>query len=440
MNKLKIMITAWLLAFLATPAEALFDDMHEFKLDNGLQVVVIENHKAPIVKQMVFYKAGSMDEAIGKGGVAHLLEHLMFRGTERLKDGKFNDLMEQNGVVSNAFTSQDVTAYHQFCDLSRLEMVMFAEADRMRGLQFSDEALTSEKQIVAEERLQRVDNNPAAKFYEAVKKTLWQSHPYSRQVAGELEEIAALKRDDVEEFYQRYYAPNNAVLVFSGDVDAQSLSDKIEKYYGKTTPVEMQHKEGDKLPDGYRAKIEMKLKDVKLPRMVRVYATPSFNYKPEMVYALEVLSEYMGGDKNSPFYQRMVMFSKAALDVDVGYNPMSRSYGTLEVVAVPKEKATDDFAALTDRAWDYALRKLDEENLAMTKDKILADLVYTEDNPANAAELAGMMAAQGIDLRVLQDYEQNIRKVSLEDVLAAGEYLRTQAPVVTGLLNGDDEL
>ena len=166
-------------------ASAYFDNIKEFRLDNGLKVVLWENHRAPVVKQMIFYKTGAVDENIGKGGLAHLLEHLMFRGTQKLAGNAFNDLMEKNGAVSNAYTAQDVTAYHQMFDVSRLDIVMAAEADRMQNLNFDKEAFAAEQQIVLEERKQRVDNNPAAKFYETVRKNLWQDHPYARQVAGE---------------------------------------------------------------------------------------------------------------------------------------------------------------------------------------------------------------------------------------------------------------
>lgn len=422
--------------FFAAKAKAYFENVHQFKLDNGLQVVVIENHKAPIVKQMLFYKVGSIDETIGKGGLAHLLEHLMFRGTSQFSGNQFNDIMEQNGAISNAFTTQDVTAYHQLIDVSRLETAMALEADRMENLQISDENFEAERQIVFQERKQRIDNNPSAKFYEALKKTLWQNHPYARQVTGEDVEILSLAREDAVDFYQRHYAPNNAVLVLSGDITPQKAEELAQKYYGKIAAQPSSDKPAlPHLPEDYKASLSMKLPDVKLGRMVNIYAAPSFNLDKEKVYALEVLAEYMGGDKNSPLYQKIVIQDKRALDIDVNYNPISRSYGTFEIVLVPTDEKEADMSFWLNRAWTYAMNKLNNEQLEMTKQKLLADLVYLEDNPDNIAELVGYMAATDVDVTTMKEYEAGIRKVTLDDVVATAQALQNNAPQISGLLH-----
>ena len=201
------------------PAEAKLFNASEYRLDNGMQVVVAPNHKAPIVKHMVWYKVGSADEKPGKGGVAHLLEHLMFRGTKLIKGTELNRITENNGMEANAFTGQDYTAYHQLMDISRLELAMFMEADRMRNLNFSDEDFELERDIVYQERKQVVENNPASVFAETMRKVLWQDHPYARPVTGSVEEIRSLKPEDARAFYKCYYAPNNAILVLSGDIE-----------------------------------------------------------------------------------------------------------------------------------------------------------------------------------------------------------------------------
>lgn len=421
--------------FMAPKAKAYFENIHQFTLGNGLQVVVIENHKAPIIKQMLFYKTGSVDEAIGKGGLAHLLEHLMFRGTSKVPGNQFNYIMEYNGAISNAFTSQDVTAYHQLIDVSRLEIAMALEADRMENLQIKNSDFEAERQIVFQERKQRIDNNPAAKFYETIKKTLWQNHPYARQVTGEDAEILSLNRQDVINFYNQYYTPDNAVLVLSGDITESQAKELVQRYYGKIT----KQKESDKLklpnlPQSYKASLSMKLPDVQLGRMVNVYATPSFNLDKEKVYALEVLAEYMGGDKNSPLYQKIVIKDKKALDIDVNYNPISRSYGTFEIVLVPTDKNEQDMAFELKRAWDYAMNKFDDEQLEMTKQKILADLVYMEDSPSDIADLIGYMAATGVDLNELKKYEEGIRQITWKDVVDVAKDLQDDYPQTSGML------
>lgn len=418
---------------------AYFDNIKEFKLDNGLEVVLWENHRAPIAKQMLFYKVGAVDEAVGKGGLAHLLEHLMFRGTNKLPGQSFNELMEKNGVVSNAYTTQDVTSYHQLLDVSRLERVMAAEADRMQNLNFNDDDFAAEQQIVLEERLQRVDNNPSAKFYETVRKALWQSHPYARQVAGEVAEISSLTRQEAQDFYHRYYAPNNAVLVLSGDLDENKAKELAQKYYGEMKSQEVSPTVMPEIMSDYSSTVDMKLSNVKMPRVLMAYVVPSFNYKPDMVYAFEVLSEYLGGDKNSPFYQRMVLQNKRVLGVDVSYNPFSRSAGVFEISVLPRERADDDLIAAVRRGLNYALTKLDVENLELVKDKIIADLIYTEDNLSGVAELIGVMASRNIKLSNLQSYEANIRKVTLNDVREVFAYLQNEAPRVIGMLNPKED-
>lgn len=406
----------------------------EFFLDNGLQVIVIENHKAPIIQHMVFYKAGAVDEKPGQGGIAHLLEHLMFRGTTKVKGQQFNRIMEKNGAESNAFTSQDVTAYHQFLDISRLELAMFLEADRMQGLQISEDDFKTERDIVFQERKQRVDNNPAALFFEKVRKALWQEHPYGNPVTGQDSEIINLTREDALNFYRRYYAPNNAVLVLSGDIDAATAKRLAQKYYGRLKPVEITKTEFSKLPETYKAVIEMSLPEVRLGRLVKIFAAPSFNQQPEQIYALDVLSEYLGGDENSPLYQKLVIRDKKALGVSVDYDGTSRSYGSFIVSAVPAGEANAGFIKAVDAAFAEALKDLTEKKLAKTKQKMLADLVYLKDNPASLAQTAGFMAATGAKLDDLQNYAVNIEKVTLAQVRQAAEDLWHRAPQAVGIL------
>ena len=204
-RKLRIFssLLIFMLVFAPFEGRARLFGAQSFVLDNGLEVVFIPNRRAPIVKQMLWYKSGSVDEAPGKGGSAHLLEHLMFRGTEKISGQAFNRLMEENGAESNAFTSTDVTSYHQFLDVSRLEPAMFAEADRMRNLKISDEVFALERDIVFQERKQRIDNNPTAQFSEEIRRVLWQDSPYGRPVTGTEEEILNLSKDDIEAYYRR---------------------------------------------------------------------------------------------------------------------------------------------------------------------------------------------------------------------------------------------
>ncbi len=414
-------------------------NIKEFYLDNGLQVVVIENHKAPIVQQMLFYKVGAVDEKPGQGGIAHLLEHLMFRGTAKIEGQKFNRVLEQNGAESNAFTAYDVTAYHQLLDISRLELAMFLEADRMKGLDIGKEDFATERDIVFEERKQRIDNNPLAVFMEKVRAALWQKHPYGKPVTGEDDEIKNLTREMAVDFYKTYYAPNNAVLVLAGDVDADAAERLAKKYYGNVRQSEFEATQFEKLPEKYEAKIKMELPEVRVGRLVRMFVAPSINVEPEMVYALDVLAEYLAGDENAAMYQELVLKSKTAASVEVSYDGIARSYGSFVLAVVPSGDMKSDFEDKIERAWRKAINNLTKEKIDKVKQKMLADLVYLQDNPASLAQIVGYIAASGGKLEYLQTYANKIASVTAEDVKNAAEYLQNRAPKVTGILYPEGE-
>lgn len=421
-------MTAWAKTF----------EIEEFFLDNGLQVIVIENHKSPIIQQMLFYKVGAADEKIGKGGIAHLLEHLMFRGTSKVKGQRFNRILEENGAESNAFTAQDVTAYYQFLDISRLELAMYLEADRMKGLMINESDFVTERDVVFQERKQRVDNNPAAKFYEKLRRILWQDHPYANPITGQEKEILGLTRDDAVDFYRQYYTPNNAVLILSGDIDVKTAKELVSKYYGKIKPSNLKTAEFTTLPQNYNAKLEMSLPEVKLGRMVKMYAAPSFNQDRKSAYALEVLSEYLTGDKNSPLYQKLVIKDKKALDVDAGYDGISRNYGSFVLSVIPVGKIDAKFENVIENAVKSSMNILNEDKIDKVKQKILSELVYLMDNPASLAQLAGYMSAVGIDIDELNVYADNIKKITVEDVKIAFDNLWNKTPQVLGILQPED--
>jgi len=408
----------------------------EFRLNNGLQVLVVPNHKAPIIKHMVWYKAGSVDEPRGKGGTAHLLEHLMFRGTKDIKDGQFNDIVSRNGGESNAFTSLDYTAYHQLLDISRLEPVMFLEADRMRNLKISPDAFVKERDIVYQERKQIIDNNPLSYFGEALRKLLWQEHPYGLSVGGTPEDIMAITQKDAEEFYERFYAPNNAVLVLAGDIDVSTAKILAEKYYGGIKARQI----GEKavfpaLERKFRAKLEMELPAAELPRLVEIYLAPSYQTDKKRIYALAVLSKYLGEGETSKLYQNLVLKKKKALTVSTSYDYVSRSLGTFNIAAVPAEGIDRaEFEKVLNEAVVQAIAEINNEEIEKVKQKMLAGLVYLRDNPEDAAYIVGMMAAVGFSSGEIDTLDEQIRKVSAAEVRQAAKDLLTAVSVKGWLL------
>lgn len=436
-NKLKILIFGCWLSVLAgiSPLKAGLFDISAFKLSNGMEVLVIPNHKAPIIKHMVWYKAGSVDEPRGKGGTAHLLEHLMFRGTATVKDGEFNDLISRNGGDSNAFTSLDYTAYHQALDISRLELAMYLEADRMQNLKITPEAFAKERDIVFQERKQVVDNNPLSYFGESIRKLLWQEHPYSLSVGGTPEDIMAISQKDVEQFYEQFYAPNNAILVLAGDIDTQTAKKLAEKYYGKVKPRQIGEKaKFPKLERKFHADLKMQLPAANSSRLVKSYLAPSFNTDADHIYALTVFSKYLGEGETSKLYKNLVLKQKAALAVSVSYDYADRSYGTFTIAAVPAEGIGQaEFEEILDKAVVDAVKEINAEEIDNTKQKMLAGLVYLRDNPNDAAYIAGMMAAVGFSAEEIDSNDERIRSVGYRDVQAAAADI-LNSTVVSGWL------
>lgn len=422
------------------PAQAKLFNGEEFYLGNGMQVIVVPNHRVPIIKHMVWYKSGSADEPAGKGGVAHLLEHLMFRGTHKVPGNRFNEIMDKNGAESNAFTSLDMTAYHQTLDISRLELAMFLEADRMHNLNFSDNDFETERKIVFQERKQRVDNNPAAYFGEALRRNLWQEHPYSRPVTGTDEEILSLTKQDVIDFYKKHYVPNNAVLILSGDIDVYTAKKLAEKYYGNLPRgAEPARKPMPQIEPSIRQKLEMSRPQINGVTVVKSYAAPSFNVKPEYRYALNVLASYMGDGDTSKLYKKLVLRDKKALGVSVSYDGAADSYGMFSISAIPQNGvSSDELIAAIGEAWAEALRELTEEEASRVKQKQLAGLVYLRDNPNDAAYITGSMAVVGIPLAEIEKQADNINAVSAADMRKAAAELENNSSQIIGVLKPEE--
>ena len=423
-----------LLAYSPITQAQLFNG-EEFKLDNGMRVVVVSNHKAPIIKHMVWYKVGSVDEVSGKGGLAHLLEHLMFRGTTKVKGSEFNKIMEENGAESNAFTTADFTVYHQTADISRLELLMFLEADRMENLQISDDDFVRERDIVFQERKQRIDNNPQGFSGEEIDRILWQNHPYGRPVIGTNEDIFNLTKKDAEEFYRQYYAPDNAILILAGDIEPQIAKKLAEKYYGKINKkAQIKSESFAKLKNNIKNHIDMELPEIKSERLLISTAAPSYNVNPQDVDALNVLAEYMGGDETAKLYKKLVLEQGVAIAVGTSYYPYARSYGEFNIGATPqKGEDLNDLLLKVRQAWDEALSELNEENLAAVKQKMVAGLIYLRDNPETAAMITGKMVGIGLDLSTIERQAELINNVSIEDVRRAAKHLYS-APQIEALI------
>lgn len=420
----------------ALPARAALFNAEEFFLDNGLQVIVIPNHKAPIIKHMVWYKAGAVDEKPGKGGSAHLLEHLMFRGTSKVKGSEFNAVLEKHGAESNAFTGNDFTAYHQSLDISKLELAMALEADRMQNLEITPEDFKLERNIVYQERMQVVENDPAAFFKESLRRTLWQTHPYARPITGTPEEIMNLTLKDVREFYDNFYSPDNAILILSGDIDVVTARKLAEKYYGNIPARKIGKKaEFPPVKQQYNASLHMKLPQINSPRVSEIYLAPSYNTDKNAAYALELFAKYLGKGATSKLYKKLVLEQKLALSVSVSYDSSVRGHASFTVSALPAEGVTvEELRRAVNVAVDDSLNEYNREEQDKLLNKLLSGLVYLRDNPFDAAYIIGAMESVGYPLDEIENQDKILQKISVADVKSVARRLLTEAPKVSGTL------
>ncbi|WP_373084610.1 M16 family metallopeptidase [Sneathiella sp.] len=407
-------------------------------LDNGLEVVVLEDHRAPVVTQMVWYKIGAADEPPLKSGIAHFLEHLMFKGTDKLKPGEFSSIVAKNGGQENAFTSQDYTAYYQNVSVDKLPLFMEMEADRMANLVLTDETVGPELQVVLEERSMRTDNNPSALFAEQFNAAQFLAHPYGTPVIGWHHEIEQLTTQDAVDWYKTYYAPNNAILIVAGDVKAEEVFDMARKYYGPIKAVDIPKRERvQEPPQLAKRTVEMSDKRVRQPSWQQSYLAPSTRSKDQKnIRALEVLSEILGGGVTSRLYGGLVVDKKIASDAGAYYQSGSYDKSTFVVYASPTANYDLDQveAAVQEIVADIVANGVTETELARAKRQMLADAIYARDSIRGAANIFGAALASGEALEQIVDWPKHISEVSAEDVQSAAQRLFDERRSVVGRL------
>ncbi len=431
-------------------AEARLMKLDYFVLDNGLRVAVAENRKAPVVLQMLYYKTGSVNDPKGKGGTAHLLEHLMFRGTKRVPGQAFNRLTEEHGASGNAYTTYDQTAYYEFSDIAKLELMMALEADRMQGLDISDEAFAAERDIVLQERRQRFETNPVPLFYETLSKLLWQDHPLANPVSGSPSEIRSLTKSDVEDFYRRYYRPDNALLVLAGDISAAEAKDLAQKYFGKLANPAMTIPTPT-LEKGRASEVEtlMRIEGVQQPRYADSFRMDAGVFSKKDIQALGMLAEYLTGDDSAPLYDELVYRGKQLLGIDVGFSYNPELGGSFGIYATPAPewlaangRSTRPAGAIKEligKALEKAIADLSPEKLDKIKNRVVSDAVYLQENPRSSANFAGDMLLSGYTAEEIADYDEAIRAVTLDDVIAAWKKVTASGGRVTGFLCGREK-
>ena len=438
MTSLKRLILVLLTLVLpATPVLAAADTA-EHKLGNGLRVIVKPDRRAPVVVVMLLYQVGSMDEVNGVTGVAHVLEHMMFKGTAATPAGEYSRAIAAAGGRDNAFTSNDFTGYFAVLQKSRLELALRLEADRMANLILSPEEFAKEIKVVMEERRLRTEDRPRALVYEQLMATALSAHPYRKPIIGWMSDLENMRVDDAREFYQRWYAPNNAALVVVGDVEPDDVIALAEKYFGaipaRTLP--------ERKPQDEPAQLGMKRVTVKapaeLPYVLMTFRTPALR-DPEREwepYALEMLAAVLDGSEAARLHRTLVREEKIASSADASYDSVARGPGFFYLAAAPTpgRSAEEVEQALRREMTKIIEQGVDQEELDRVKAQAVAAHVFQRDSMFFQAQQIASLEAAGISHQTLDLQLQKLRAVTPEQVQeVARKYFRDDVLTIATL-------
>jgi zinc protease len=416
----------------------------EFKLANGLEVIVIPDRRTPVVTHMIWYRVGSGDETAGKSGLAHFLEHLMFKGTDMNPAGRFSKVVATIGGQENAFTSQDYTAYYQRVTRENLEQVMTFEADRMTGLRLTDDVVLPEREVVLEERRTRTDNDPGAQLAESMVAALFVNHPYGRPIIGWMHEIRQLNRESALEFYKRFYTPNNAVLILAGDLDEKEARALAEKTYGKVprvTEVAPRVRPVEPEPRAHR-RLTLADQRVRQPSMSRYYLVPSYRTATSNdAEALEILAQILGGGQTSRLYRTLVVEKGIAANAGAWYQGTALDATRFGVYASPRPGISLEAleAALDEVIEQVAKNGVDVDEVDRVKTRVIASTIFSQDNQTTLARIYGAALTTGLTAASVKEWPDKVRAVTPEQVKAAARNWLDLRRAVTGHLTRPPE-
>ncbi|MAM63623.1 pitrilysin family protein [Maritimibacter sp. UBA3975] len=428
------------LALIAFTIPATAQDVTDYTLDNGMEVVVIEDHRAPVVVHMVWYRAGSADEEPGVSGIAHFLEHLLFKATDDLESGELSRVVAENGGSDNAFTSADYTAYFQRIAADRLELMMTMEADRMRDLQLSEADIKTERDVILEERAMRTDNSPGALLNEQMQAALYMNHPYGTPNIGWRHEMEELGLEDALAYYRKYYAPNNAILVVAGDVEPENVLELARKHYGPLEPTEgLEPRDRPKEPVPLaERRITYSDPRVGQPYVIRTYLAPERNPgAQEEAAALVYLSEILGGNPaTSVFGQALQFESNVAVSTFAGYSPLSLDISSLRIGIVPSQGVSleEAEAAMDGVLKDFFETGIDPEQFERIKTRIRANDIYAQDSMRGLANRYGAALTSGLTIEDVKAWPDVLQSVTPDDVMKVAEKVLQRSHAVTGWL------
>ena len=420
------------------PAKSASSQVFQFALQNGMQVLVIPDHRAPVVTQMVWFKVGAVDDPPGVSGLAHFFEHMMFRGTKKVPGDQFSQLIAKNGGENNAFTTHDYTAFYEQIAADRLPLAMDLEADRIANLDLSDNNVITERDVVMEERRMRVDNNPQALVGEQMAAALHLSHPYGRPVIGWADEIRRIDRVAAQDFYDHHYAPNNAILVVAGDVTPDEIRTMAQASYGKVPARELQPRaEFSEPPRLAETRMVVQRPDAKVPIFNRAYRVPSYAQAgPGQAEALEMLGQILGSGETSTLYRTLVEQKKIASDAGANYDGFARDAGEFTLYAVPRpgvslealEKAMDQVVQ------GFTANAPSPAELTRAKTQLVASVTYRRDSQYAMATAYGTALTIGMTVQDVNEWPARIRAVTGQSVVAAARSLNKRNAVTAYLM------
>jgi zinc protease len=416
-----------------------------FNLDNGLQVIVIPDRRAPVITQMLWYRVGSADEPVGQSGIAHFLEHLMFKGTQKVADGEFAKFVAEVGGRDNAFTSTDYTAYFQRFAKQHLRTMMDYESDRMTNLVLTEAQLVLERDVILEERRSRVEDNPGAKLREAVSAALYLNHPYGRPVLGWAQEMATLNLPDTMAFYRKHYAPGNAILVITGDVDLPNLRQLIDQTYGQIAAVGAIEPRKRPVEPIHRARRVISLSDENVRQrsvQIRFLVPSSASADGNDASALNVLANILGGGTVSRLHKQLVLKEERAANVGAGYSGGGLDYGSFSLFARPVEgQELAELGELVEAELDLIRNDgVTIEEVDRAKRSMIASTIYAQDSQRGLANYFGAALSTGLTLEQAQRLPDRIDAVTADDVQrVARTWLRPTHSILAYLLRPEDQ-
>ncbi len=409
-----------------------------FTLANGLQVVVISNHRAPVVTQMVWYRAGSKDDPIGKSGIAHFLEHLMFKGTPDVPAGRFVEIISRNGGQQNAFTTRDYTVYFQEVVSDKIETIIELEAGRMSDLAFLPDLVETERAVIIEERRMRIDNKPQAILLEAANAAFFWHHPYGRPIIGWEHEMKTLNRDDAIKFYKTWYVPNNATLVFAGDVTVDKVKPLVEKYYGTIPRRQLPERQLVDEPThrNVAQRIALSSQLVDHPNILFVYPAPNIRDNIKEVHAISVLTYILGEGATSKLYRSLIQQQKIAASINIGYDPgyFGPASFTLHSQPTPGNSIKALELAIKKELQTLLKQGVTRKEVENAKRRIIAGIAYVKDGSFGGAEDFGKVFSTNRKIDDIELWPEHIKAVTAEQVNTALKKIFSAKEHLTALL------